>query len=661
MKPLKLLIILCISCNAFSQDYKFGKVSKAELEETYNPLDSSASATYLYKYRKSYYAYIDSKGFVLFTDVHERIKLYNQDGFDYATKAVRLYKDGSSNETLTGLKAYTYNLVNGKVDDQKLKNDGIFETELSKYQDEVKFTMPNIKEGSIIEYKYTIKSPFVFNVDEFVLQEDIPVKKLEAIFESPEYYNFKINTKGYLSVIPEMSQKTDAFLRISQGITMVNSQSRQEYRVQVYNYNLNNVPALRDEPYVNNINNYRSAVKFELSYTQFPNGSSKSYSSSWDDVVKTIYQSESFGEQLNKTSYFNSDVDQLLAGISDPIQKAGILFDHVKNHMKWNGFYSKYTDVGVRKAYKDQTGNTAEINLMLTSMLRYAGLNANPVLVSTRNNGVPLFPTREGYNYVISAIEVGDGIILMDATSVFSAPNLLPYRVLNWEGRLVRKGGSSTLVNLYPNNPAASTTFMNINIEESGVLSGKIRNMKTNHNAMNFRESYILKNKEEYLNNFENNLGELEISNFEVKNDLELSKPIIVDYDFVAEDQYETIGDKLFLSPLLFFTSEENPFKLESREYPVDFGYPSVTKHNVNIKVPEGFKVESVPSKVAIQLPENLGSFTYNVNATETNVQLAVEYSINVSVIHSDYYDVLKEFFKQLVIKEKEKVVLAKI
>ena len=178
---------------------------------------------------------------------------------------------------------------------------------------------------------------------------------------------------------------------------------------------------------------------------------------------------------------------------------------------------------------------------------------------------------------------------------------------------------------------------------------------------MNFRESYILKNKEEYLNNFENNLGELEISNFEVKNDLELSKPIIVDYDFVAEDQYETIGDKLFLSPLLFFTSEENPFKLESREYPVDFGYPSVTKHNVNIKVPEGFKVESVPSKVAIQLPENLGSFTYNVNATETNVQLAVEYCINVSVIHSDYYDVLKEFFKQLVIKEKEKVVLAKI
>lgn len=666
----KCLIILFISFNAFSQDYKFGKVSKAELEESHNPLDSSASATFLYKYRKSYYAYVENKGFTLVTDVHERIKLYNQDGFDYATKSIKLYKDGSTDESLTGLKAYTYNLVNGKVEDQKLKSSGVFETELSKYRDEIKFTMPNIKEGAIIEYRYTIKSPFVFNVDEFIFQENVPVKKLEAIFESPEYFNFKINSKGYLSVVPKISKKTGAISFTTKtrsggvGLRPIKTQyndTRQDYRVSINTYNLDNVPALRDEPYVNNINNYRSAVKYELSYTQYPNGTAKSYASTWDDVAKTIYRSENFGEQLKKTSYFKSDIDQLLSTTSDPMQKAGLVFNYIKKHIKWNGFYSKYSDIGVRSAYKDQTGNSAEINLMLTAMLRYVGLNANPVLVSTRNNGIPLYPTREGYNYVISAIEVEDGIILLDATSAFSSPNILPYRVLNWEGRIIREDGSNRLVNLYPNTQAASTTFMNVNIEEDGMMSGKIRNMKTNHNAMNFREAYINSDKESYLEKFENNLGEVEVSNFEVKNDSQLSKPIVMSYDFVADDQFEMIGDKLFMSPMLFFATKENPFKLESRSYPVDFGYPSITKYNINIKVPEGFKVESLPSKVAFDLPENLGGFKYNINATDINIQLAIEYNINASVIHSDYYDVLKEFFKQLVIKEKEKLVLTKI
>ena len=74
-------------------------------------------------------------------------------------------------------------------------------------------------------------------------------------------------------------------------------------------------------------------------------------------------------------------------------------FNFLKSKVKWNGFYGKYTDKGVRKAYKDRVGNVAEINLILTSMLRFAGLNANPVLVSSRGNGIPIFPTTNGFDY----------------------------------------------------------------------------------------------------------------------------------------------------------------------------------------------------------------------------------------------------------------------
>ena len=193
MKVNVLIFFLSLGFVMPAQNYNFGKVSKEELEEKYNPLDSSANATYLYKYRKTFFEYRREEGFELVTEIHERIKIYNQEGFDYATAEVRLGKSGSDKEEFSSLKAYTYNLVDGKIQDDKIGKDGIFNSELHKYADQVKFTMPNIKPGCVVEYKYRITSPFITNVDEFVFQHDIPVKMIAAKFESPEYFNFKLN------------------------------------------------------------------------------------------------------------------------------------------------------------------------------------------------------------------------------------------------------------------------------------------------------------------------------------------------------------------------------------------------------------------------------------------------------------------------------------
>ena len=83
---------------------------------------------------------------------------------------------------------------------------------------------------------------------------------------------------------------------------------------------------------------------------------------------------------------------------------------------------------------------------------------------------------------------------------------------------------------------------------------------------------------------------------------LTLSKPIVESYKFLKESQADVIGNKLYFSPLFFLKTSENPFKLEKREFPVDFGYPSSTKYMININLPEGYKVESAPSPISISL-----------------------------------------------------------
>jgi len=664
-----LLILLVVSQLSSAQNYKFGKVSKEELEEKFNPLDSSASATYLYKYRKTFFEYQQSTGFELVTVVHERVKIYNQQGFDYATKAVSLYKSNSNQEKVTNIKAYTYNLIDGKIEGAKLKKDGIFKTETSKYRNQTKFTMPNIKEGSVVEYSYKIISPFYQNIDEYQFQHAIPIKKLEAEFQTPEYYNFKVNMKGFLPITPKIENRRGKLkyknkIPINENkaldVTTHYRTGEVEFNKTVTTYNLENVPALKEEPYVNNINNYRASVKYELSYKKLPNSNIEYYSSTWEDVVKAVYKRSEFGAELSKSGYYKDDIDALINTVSDPERRISLIFDHVKSRVKWNGYYSKYTNDGVKKAYKTQVGNVAEINLMLTSMLRYAGLNANPVLVSTRRNGIPIFPTREGYNYVISCVELPTGNVLLDATNKYGSPNILPYRALNWEGRIIKKSGTSSLISLYPEENSKTTTLMLINLFEDGDITGDFREVKTNHSALSYRNRYSNSDKDDFIEKLENKYEGLELSDFEVTNLDDLMKPIIEIYKFTIESQADIIGDKIYFSPLFFLKTKEDPFKLEKREFPVDFGYPYTSLYRITIKLPEGYIVESMPKTEAFALPENLGVFKYNLSHNESTIQLVIETKINTPIIPSFYYDTLKAYFNKLIEKENEQIVLTK-
>ena len=667
MKFAALLLGLCFSVSVCAQDYDFGKVSKEELEEKINPLDSSANATYLYKYRRTFFEYTQEVGFEVVTEVQERIKIYTQEGFDYATKKLNLYKSGQNEEKFSNLKAYTYNLVNGKIENDKIGKEGIFVTELHKYSNQVKFTMPNIKPGCIVEYKYTITSPFISNVDEFVFQHDIPIKKLEAKFEAPEYFSFKANTKGFIYVTPITAEKRDkiTFTTKTREGFYVNKTSFNisdvEFMKKMATYNLSNIPALKEEPYVNSIDNYRSAVKYELSYTKFPETPIEYYSTTWEDVVKKIYESPSFGDELKKTGYFEEDITALINTISDPVQRAAIIFNFVKTKVKWNGYYGYYTNDGVKRAYKDQVGNAAEINLMLTSMLRYAGLDAFPVLVSARQNGVPLFPTREGYNYVVSYVKLPEGTILLDATNKYCTPNTLPFRALNWQGRVIAEHGGSQLINLYPKETSKNNVSVMVDLDVNGTISGNYRAVKTNHNALLYREEYNDVNKEDFLEKLENKYKNMDISDFEVTNDADLSKPVMESYKFVNDNQLDIIGDKMYFSPLFFLKTSENPFKLEKREFPVDFGYPSYSKYLVVVNLPAGYKIESVPKPSAILLPDNLGSYKYKIQQADNKIQVLIDTEISEPLLSPIYYHALKAYFSKIIEKESEQIVLTKI
>lgn len=664
-----LIVLILVASVVSAQDYKFGKVSKEELKERIYTIDSSASAAVLYRSKKLQYDYTQGVGFRLVTDVHERIKIYNKDGFKYATISQLLYKNGRDKELITGLKAFTYNLENEKIVKSKMEKSSIFSTSLNDNRNEEKFTLPNLKEGSVIEYEYKISSPFYYYMDEIVLQYDIPIKKEEIDIETPEYFMFKPNMKGYLGVNPKYGKKSGKISFTSKSrngdgrsSTSTNFKNNViDYQINTTKFAMNNIPALKEEPFVNDMDNYRSAVNYELQYVQFPQSMRENYSTTWEEVVKKIYDSDRFGNQLKLSRYYKDDLEALTSTTSNESEIITAIFEHVKNKMSWNSNNGYYTEKGVKEAYKDNTGNIADINLILTSMLQSAGLDANPVLVSTRDNGVPMFPTREGFNYVVASVQLDGATILLDATNKYTKPNLLPTRALNWYGKLIKKGGAFSTVNLLPKKVSRENISMSVMVKENGDIEGKCRTTYNDYGAYIFRNKNVSATEEEYLEKLENKNEGMEIAEYVVKNKMTIGKPIMESFTFNLDAQAEVIGDKIYFAPMFHMALTENPFKLDKREYPIDFTYPWQERYGLNIVLPEGYELISKPEDVNMVLADNLGSFKYKIVDNKTNLQLMIDLKINQAIITQNYYADLKELFKNVVEKQTEKVVLSKI
>lgn len=650
-------IFILSFCNVQGQqfEYKLGDVTVAELEQKKHPIDESAPAAILFSKGETYMMYQKGEGFKLVTEVDMKIKIYNKDGYSWANKAISYYDPGSNRETVDISKAYTYNLEDGKVKKARLKNEGEFTEEVNKYWKVKKIVMPEVKEGSIVEYRYMITSPLISSFPEWRFQEEIPVNHSMYTTKIPEYFNYTPNFRGYY--IPKVSKKTT-----SKNIAMGGSSTASplNYQEAVTTYELTDVPAMKDESFINTIDNYISSIEHEITMISYPNEPIQSFSTTWEAVAKTIYENDNFGNELNKTGYFEDDIAALLSGITKPEEKMNAVYNFVKNRMNWNEYYGYSSIDGVRKAYKEKVGNIADINLMLTAMLRYAGLDANPVLVTTRSSKIALFPNRTAFNYVVSAVQLGEDMVLLDATSKSALPSILPFRALNWTGRLIKKDGTSQAIEMIPKSPSMESVSVMATLDQEGNLSGQVKEQYYDYNAYAFREGNSTLSNESNRQRLEKKHNGIAIEEYSIEGSKDLAEPVAEKYDFTHNGIADIIGDKIYINPLLFFSIDENPFKQEKREYPIDFVYPRQDRFMINITLPDGYAVESVPEPASIAMEQGIAGFTYNIVASGNRIQLRGVMQISYATIPQDYYGALKDFFQKVIEKQGEKIVIAR-
>lgn len=643
MKNISIISLLLIFQLGFTQKLKLGEVTVDELKQSVHPIDSSSSAAYLFKKGKTNFTLTRDGFWEITTEVEVKIKIYKKEGFKFANQEIPYFVGGNGKEEVYVYDAYTYNLVGSKVEKTKLKSESEFKEEVNDKWNLKKITFPAVREGSIIEFSYKIVSPYISNFNDWHFQHEIPVNSVRYEVYIPEYFRYRTVIAGFEKISTE-----------EKIITSLDFNSTK------YSYSAQDVMPIKNEEFVRNINNYTSVLKYELASINYPNKPFQNMSLSWDDVSKSIYDNDNFGRELNFKSYFEEEIQVLIKDITSPKERLDKIFQYVQNKMVWNENNSYNCEKGVKKAFKEKVGNSADINLMLVAMLRYAGLDANPIIVSTRSNGIAIFPSRSAFNYVIVGVKLSgdENVVLLDATNKNSLPNILPLKVLNWSGRMLMSNGTSKEISLEPNKYSIKNITILADIVNDTNIKGKVREVSTEYLAFLFREKYANLSNQSLIEKIEKDYDGTEIEDLTIKN--ENSKPINLTYSFFSDNLVEIIGEKLYISPLLFMEMNKNPFKSEKRSYPIEFDFLQKINYNISLKVPENYTIEYFPSSIIYKTPK--GELVYNFNTSVTNdlIQISSSIEINSTIITPEDYEILKSLFKEMISKQTDKIVLIK-
>ncbi len=648
MKTKILFLTTLLFVFAQSQDYKYGKVSKEELEKSKSTIDPEAAGEILYEkaYIQMEFSTTENRFFVT-TEIEGRIKVYDKDNLNnrYLNKEVVIYSPNSTREKLLNFKGSTYNLENGKIVETKIKSADIFKEKKNKYYESEKFAFPSIQNGSVLEYKYTIVSPYYRNIDRWYFQQEIPVVYSEFTFLRPEFLVYSPDERGSLRG------------KVSQDKRQAHGWNFQNV---ITSHKFENVKPLQKEPFVFNPNNMKNSIRYELMKLEHPGFITENYSTTWAQIGKDLMNHSDFGGQLKGNGFLDETVQSISSGSSDPIEKMQSIFNYVKSNTTWNNFYGISTDSGVRTTFKDKTGNAADINLMLVSMLQKAGLNASPVVLSTVRNLMVnyTFPSVTSLDFVIAAVEINNQLYLMDATEKYSQINMLPLRDLNHRGFKIAENGTVQEIQL--TNYALSSEKENINVTLSpqGTISGIFVETKDQYFAMMDKMGQIEDPKEfekSYLEEFN-----FDVESFKIDENAEKG---ILRYTFKFTDVPggELIGNKMILNPLLFTQLTQSSFTQDSRNYPLEFGSVISKSKIIKIKIPEGYKVESLPAEKRFVVEGNVAGYVYKVEEKDGFIILNSVYEIAHSMLPANYYKPMKDFEKNQMNAEGQEVVLVKM
>ena len=637
MRKLAIMVLfVLISVSMIAQKNKnrnenlpsFGDVTKEDLELKQCDFDANAEAMILVEDGRIEAVF--GKGIEMKKRV--RIKILDKKGLDWANVKLVYYSEGRQQEILS-LSAQTYNLdASGKTVVTKLDKKLVYDKKLNKRLTEKTFTFPDVKIGSIIEYEY--KHTGIGLID-WYFQRSIPVRYSHFAIDFPEEIE--------VSVIPFCSRQYEAEVKNS-GVRNIKE------------YSMSKVPGLRNEPFVINEDFYRDRLETKIT-AYYADGRRMNRVANWKEVIKSLMEDEDFGVQIKRNIPKTTELDVKLNSLSTPYEKMKCIYKYVQDNMTWNESPGIWALDGVRSAWKDKKGTVGEINLILVNFLKEAGINADPVLVSTHEHGIVNAADAGTYessgirqfDKVVAYVEMDNNVYVLDATQKDVPVHLIPSDILMTEGLVIEKLETQEWgwKSLWRDDLVAKNIIMiKGNIEAEGNLNGQIEITSFDYARLS-KLGTARKGKEKYIERYApKNASNINVEDVTFENLDSDSLPLIQKIKF--KQKLNAAGEYQYFSTNILTGLETNPFVADNRVTDVFFGPNQSYSIYGNFQAPEGYQFEELPKNIKMIMPDTSIVISRVAQVFNNTLQTKIVIDFKRPFYPADQYDQLQEFYPRL-------------
>ncbi len=515
---------------------------------------------------------------------HFRLKIFDADEREASIIAIPYYYLDDM-ERITTVEAYTYLPSGERV---ALSEQDIRTVNVNSRYNVKEFAMPAVEDGAIIEYRYTIERQYIEELPDFYLSHEVPTANAKVAITYPKYlrynaYTENVNQPIHNDFVYQDTSSVPKVFTIPQPAPIVTERWIAE-----------DIPPVKEEEYISSLDDYRGKIKFLMSEFGIPR---QELENNWNVVVARIRDKTNPWEQINTNSKARSVGDSIANAMSDAPQAEvqDSIYQYLNERVSFSDTYSAFSEMADKQVLAGESADQAAINQTLVAMLQAADIEANPVLISTRQGGkINMdFPSFYQFNGLVVQSEIDGESYLMDAGFRYSQPDLISVDSYGDRGLLLRQD-TFDWIDINPDKSVFDIQVdVDAELEEDGTLQGTIEGTQDGYAAQIARQQRADgSSKSEILRqSLFDGYPQITIENVTVDNIGDYDKPIEFSAQFQIENYATSFTDGLQFRPMIIGYRDENPFSNFDRNLPITLDAPENLDLSYTIKLPDGYSV----------------------------------------------------------------------